>query len=401
MTNRWAVTTRVLLRLQLLFLGIALCLWVFFLLVGIYPPFWAVAGFTFLNGNLTALPFATVWPRLSRAQYGPTWVVFIAFLLPVAVLSSALATAVLNLLYKTNSSRDTELRTFVVGILITTITGVVTRASEQSRQVLREENQILQQAVAVGKVKLESQEADLRAAHEIQAGLLPRELPALPNATVACAWQPAQSVGGDYFDVVTLPSGKIAFCMADVCGKGISAALLMASVQAAFRAFAPDTSDVGSLCSRLNRTLCGVTGPARFVTFYCGVFEPGTRLLEYENAGHPPPLLLREDEAGPIPGGGVVLGLFPQAVYESRFLQLAPGDCMLLATDGILEAVDMQGEEFGEQGLARSAKAATGRGAQNIQQSVMKAVEAFCGGRFEDDASLLVILLDEEGRRPA
>ncbi len=387
------MTTRVLLRLQLLFLGIALCLWIFFLLVGIYPPFWAVAGFTFLNGNLTAVPFATVWPRVARAQRGPTWVKFIAFLLPVAVLSSALATAVLNVFYKANSSRDTELRTFVVGILITTITGVVTRASEQSRQVLQEENQMLQQAVAGGKVKLASQEADLRAAHEIQARLLPRELPALSNATVACAWQPAQSVGGDYFDVLPLPSGKVAFCMADVCGKGISAALLMANVQAAFRAFAPDTADVGSLCSRLNRTLCEVTGPARFVTFYCGVFDPDTRLFEYENAGHPHPLLLRGEEADPITGGGMVLGLFPEAVYESRLLQLVSGDRIILATDGILEAADQHGEEFGEQRLARAARAAALPEAGAIQQHVMETVALFCDGNFEDDASLMVILI--------
>lgn len=393
MITPWAVTARVLLHLQLLFLGIALCLWVFFLLVGIYPPFWAVAGFTFLNGNLTAVPFATVWPRLSRAQHGSTWAVFIAFLLPVAVLSSALATAILNFFYKANSSRDTELRTFVVGILITAITGVVTRASEQSRQVLREANRLLEQAVAVGKVKLDWQEADLRAAHEIQARLLPRDLPDLVNAAVACAWQPAQSVGGDYFDVVILPSGKIAFCMADVCGKGISAALLMASVQAAFRAFVPDISDVGSLCSRLNQTLCEVTGPARFVTFFCGVFDPDTRLLEYENAGHPPPLLLRGEVADQIPGGGMVLGLFPEAAYESRFLQLATGDRILLATDGILEAADRHGEEFGEQRLVRSAQAAALPRAGGIQQHVMETVAAFCDGNFEDDASLMVILI--------
>ncbi len=385
--------SRFLLRLQLLFLGIAFCLWVFFLLVGIYPPFWAVAGFTFLNGNLTAVPFATVWPRVARSQRGPTWTAFIAFLLPVAVMSSALATGVLNFFYKANNSRDTELRTFVVGILITTITGVVTRTSEQARRVLQEENQSLQQAVAVGTMKLASQEADLRAAHEIQARLLPREVPALRNATVACAWQPAHSVGGDYFDVLTLPSGKVVFCMADVCGKGISAALLMANVQAAFRAFAPDSADVGSLCLRLNRTLCEVTGPARFVTFYCGVFDPDTRWFEYENAGHLPPLLLRGEEAEPITGGGMVLGLFPEAAYESRFLQLLSGDRIILATDGILEAADQHGEEFGEARLASASRAAVLPAAGTIQQQVMTTVTAYCNGNFEDDASLMVIVI--------
>ena len=386
-------TLGVLLRLQLLFLGIASCLWVFFLLVGIYPPFWAVAGFTFLNGDLTAVPFAMLWPRVSRARHGSTWAVFLAFLLPVAALSSALATAVLNLFYQATSSRDTELRTFVVGILITTITGTVTRASERSRQVLQTENQLLQQAVAVGNVKLASQEADLRAAHEIQARLLPRELPTLLHATVACAWQPAQSVGGDYFDVLPLPSGKVAFCMADVCGKGISAALLMANVQAAFRAFAPDSTDVASLCSRLNRTLCEVTGPARFVTFYCGVFDPRTRLFEYENAGHPRPLLLRGEEAHSLPGGSMVLGLFPEAAYESRFLQLVAGDRIILATDGIFEAADQHGNEFGEQRLARAARAAVLPGADGMQQQVMETVTTFCEGIFDDDASLMVILV--------
>lgn len=370
-----------------------MCLWTFFLLVGIYPSFWAVTGFVFLNGNLSAIPFATLWPRLSRGQDGPTWTVFLAFLIPVAALSSSLATWVLTLLYTRDDSREIGLRTFVVGILITIVTGIVTRTSEQSRRDLLNANLVLERAVAVGNVKLASQEADLRAAHEIQARLLPRDLPSLPNATVACAWQPAQSVGGDYFDVLPLPSGKIAFCMADVCGKGISAALLMANVQAAFRAFAPDSADVGSLCSRLNRTLCEVTGPARFVTFYCAVFDPDTRLFEYENAGHPPPLLLRGEGAEPITGGGTVLGLFPEAAYESRFLQLASGDRILLATDGILEAEDQGGEQFGEQRLAHAAKAASLPGAGAIQQHVMKTVATFCDGNFEDDASLMVILI--------
>lgn len=392
MTTSWDSTSRILLRLQLMFLGIALCLWVFFLLVGIRSSFWAVAGFTFLNGNLSAIPFATLWPRLFRKQNGPTWIAFLAFLVSVAVLSSAFATWVLALLY-TGNSRDIGLRTFVVGMLITIVTGIVTRTSEQSRRDLLEANLLLEQAVAIGKVKLDSQEADLRAAHDIQARLLPRDLPLLLHASVACAWQPAQSVGGDYFDVLPLASGKVAFCMADVCGKGISAALLMANVQAAFRAFAPDSADVGSLCSRLNRTLCQVTGPARFVTFYCGVFDPLTRLFEYENAGHPPPLLLRGEDATPIAGGGMVLGLFPEAGYESRFLQLDSGDCIVIATDGILEAANQHGEEFGEQRLAQCAKAAALPGAEAIQQHVMESVAAFCDGQFEDDASLMVILI--------
>ena len=192
---------------------------------------------------------------------------------------------------------------------------------------------------------------------------------------------------------MVLPSGKIAFCMADVCGKGISAALLMASTQAAFRAFAPDSADVGSLCSRLNRTLCEVTGPARFVTFYCGIFDPDTRLFEYENAGHPPPLLLRGEEVNLIAGSGIVLGLFSEAAYQSRFLQLTSGDCIVLATDGILEALNRHGEEFGEQRLAHSANTVALPGAGAIQQHIMKTVTAFCDGNFEDDASLMVILI--------
>ncbi len=190
----------------------------------------------------------------------------------------------------------------------------------------------MEQQITVGQIKLEAHEAELKTAHEIQAHLLPHELPQMKPYRIACAWEPVRSVGGDYFDVLTLGPDRLGICIADVSGKGITAALLMANLQAAVRAFAPGISGPGALCQKLNEVLCGSVAPGKFVTLFYGVIASDTLTLRFENAGHSPPIVLRGEGFTVLDEGGTVLGLFREAAYAERQFELRPGDCLLLTT---------------------------------------------------------------------
>jgi sigma-B regulation protein RsbU (phosphoserine phosphatase) len=252
----------------------------------------------------------------------------------------------------------------------------------------------LENQVTVGQIKLQAHEAELKTAHEIQAHLLPHELPQMKPFQIACAWEPARSVGGDYFDVLTLGPDRLGICIADVSGKGITAALLMANLQAAVRAFAPGSTGPGALCCKLNEVLCGSIAPGKFVTLFYGVIDSERLMLYFENAGHSSPIVLRGDEATILIEGGTVLGLFPKSAYEDRQFALRPGDCLLLTTDGVTEAADELDEEFGNERVIASARAARSLGAQGIRTRILDDVTRFCNGNFLDDASLVVVTVD-------
>jgi sigma-B regulation protein RsbU (phosphoserine phosphatase) len=203
-------------------------------------------------------------------------------------------------------------------------------------------------------------------------------------------------VGGDYFDVLTLGPDQLGICIADVSGKGITAALLLANLQAAVRAFAPVSSGPGALCSKLNEVLCGSIAPGKFVTLFYGVIDRARLILNFENAGHSSPIVLRGDGATILTEGGTVLGLFPKSVYEERQFALRPGDCLLLTTDGVTEAANEHDhdEEFGNGRVIASARAARSLGAPGIRTRILDDVTRFCDGNFHDDATLIVVTVD-------
>ena len=175
--------------------------------------------------------------------------------------------------------------------LVTLVFGVVEFLYRGTKMRLERRNVELQRKVELSAERLELQEEELERAREIQESLLPKEIPQLPGFEVAAVWHPARAVGGDYFDVLRLDDHRLAFCIADVVGKGVSAALLMANVQAAVRAFASDAKSPAWLCSRVNSVLCGNIASDKFVTFFYGVLDTAARRLEYCNAGHLSPLL--------------------------------------------------------------------------------------------------------------
>jgi sigma-B regulation protein RsbU (phosphoserine phosphatase) len=175
-------------------------------------------------------------------------------------------------------------------------------------------------------------------------------------------------------------------------GKGVSAALLMANLQAAVHAFAQDAQSPAWLCSRVNAVLCSNIAEGKFVTFFYGVLDAATRQFDFCNAGHVPPLLINDSGSiRRLPTGGIVLGMFDTAEYANATVNLSPGDRLVLFTDGITEAFSPAGEEYGEERVAQAATEHRKLSAPDLNHRLLQDASDFCKGQFHDDATLVVI----------
>jgi sigma-B regulation protein RsbU (phosphoserine phosphatase) len=387
-------------RFQLILLAISLAL------VG---AFWLFQGrmstndiaeyfiFTFIVGNCSRLA-AQSTTRFYGAKTFPLDLLLLLLIeVPACIAGGYLALIVAKLLVV--ESRTDNLLSFSLPAMLKSIffSGVITTPlylSLKRQAGLELRNRELESQVTLGRIELQTQEAELRAASEIQSHLLPLDIPRINGLEIACAWQPARSVGGDYFDVLALAPGQIGLCLADVSGKGMTAALLMANLQALVRAFAPAALSAGALCRKVNEALNGNVLPGKFVTLFYGVVDIATLTLRFENAGHCQPIILRDHATILLTGGGTVLGLLPQAKYEERIFSLQSGDCLLLMTDGVSEATNEADEEFGAERVAETALAARDLGANGIRTKILEDVSRFCNGIFQDDASLIVMTVD-------
>jgi sigma-B regulation protein RsbU (phosphoserine phosphatase) len=276
-------------------------------------------------------------------------------------------------------------------ILVIVVYGVMSFLFEKTTARFERRTVELQSMVQAGAARLEIQDEELQRAREIQESLLPKEISQLAGFEVATAWQPARAVGGDYFDVLKLGENRLAICIADVSGKGVPAALLMANVQASLRASVRDMDSPARVCSIINGMLCESIAADRFVTFICGVLDADTRSFRYCNAGHPYPILVSSGAIRRLDQGGAVLGVFPAWAYQNSSVDLSPGDRLLLFTDGITEAEGPQGEEFGMEKVAAFARAHAADSAATMNQQLLAQVTQFCGAHFLDDATLLVL----------
>lgn len=239
-------------------------------------------------------------------------------------------------------------------------------------------------------------EEELRDAREIQDGLLPKNLPEIPGYDIAAMTQPLKFVGGDYYNVVRLSERDTVFCIADVAGKGMPAALLMSSLHAAMKPLMWQRPAPAELCHRLNRILCDFIPVGKFCSFFYGVLDSVENRLSYCNAGHNPPLLVRADgSSAELDAAGAVLGQFPQWNYEESRVALQPGDRLLLFTDGLAEANNRDEEPFGEANLVRLARENADLSAADLLHEIMRAASQHCGEKFQDDASLIVLKASE------
>lgn len=240
--------------------------------------------------------------------------------------------------------------------------------------------------------RLEQEQREMEEARRIQRKLLPASVPQIEGWEIAASWQPAQGVGGDCFDALQFGPSRIAISIADVVGKGIPAALLMSNLQAAVRAFATEVVAPGELCHQVNRILCGNIAEGRFISFFYCVVDADLGTLTFSNAGHYPPILVRANgEIERLEAGGAVLGVLADSGYLQAQIATAPGDRLILFTDGITEARDAVDEEFGEERLISLAIEHRACSAPALQARLTEAVASFTGGRFQDDATLIVL----------
>lgn len=237
------------------------------------------------------------------------------------------------------------------------------------------------------------QQREFEDARLIQRGLLPAAMPQTAGVQLASSWQPANGVGGDCFDALTFGAG-VGLTIADVAGKGVPAALLMSNLQAAVRAFAQDAAAPGAVCTSVNRLLCRNMASGRFVTFCYVRMDMTARKLTYANAGHNPPLLVRASgRVDALVPTGTVLGVFAESAYDQGEFWIEPGDRLVLYTDGITEGRNPEGDEFGEERLAEVASRHRALKADDMLAAMLREIEGFNRGAYEDDATLIVAAL--------
>ncbi len=241
-------------------------------------------------------------------------------------------------------------------------------------------------------------EEEMRLARDMQERLLPAALPPVPGATLAARNVPSREVGGDYYDVMELSEGRLLLAIADVTGKGVPAALLMANLQACLHALGPVEMSLEEGTARVNRVICENTDAATFITFFCAIYYPGEQRLDYVNAGHNPPLVLRASGVvDRLETGGLLLGVLRSAPYEQGTVSLAPGDVLACFTDGATEAMNAAEEEYEEGRLIDCLKRHRNEEAGAILEAVRADIRAFAGESpfLDDDLTLLVLRVSE------
>jgi phosphoserine phosphatase RsbU/P len=238
-------------------------------------------------------------------------------------------------------------------------------------------------------------ENEISIAREVQTQLFPRALPIVPGVEMEAICKAARSVSGDYYDFIQLSPTHLAFAVADISGKGISAALLMASLQAALRsqmlAEGSEHMSTAELVSRLNKHLVRNTGDDRFATFFIAVYDSATRMLRYTNAGHLPSFLISKDAALHLDKGGMVLGVVEESSYEEGAV-LVPADSLLVGySDGLVEPENVYGEEFGIKRLQQAAVYVQGSAPRVVAEALMNAAEEWAGTPEQADDMTVVV----------
>jgi phosphoserine phosphatase RsbU/P len=259
------------------------------------------------------------------------------------------------------------------------------------------ENAQLLAAITEEVAQRERLNREVEIAREVQERLFPQVLPPVAGLDYSGACRPALGVGGDYYDFLALPEGKFGVAIGDVSGKGIAAALMMASLEASLRAEAtraPD--DLAALVGNVNHLVFQASISNRYATFFYAQYQPGQRRLTYVNAGHNPPILLRRQGGGcriiRLTAGGAVVGLLESFPYQQETLILQPGDVLVAFTDGISEAMNPAEEEFGEERLLEVLKECADLPAASALSAIMQAADSFAAGAKQYDDMTLVVL---------
>src|SRR6516164_6209415 len=236
---------------------------------------------------------------------------------------------------------------------------------------------------------------ELEIAREVQEHLFPQRLPEVPGLDYCGQCRPAREVGGDYYDFLELPGGRFGVAIGDVSGKGVGAALMMASLEASLRALAAVVEDPAELMERVSGLLHQASSANRYATLFYAYYDPSSRRLSYVNAGHNPPVVLRSCgdafQVFRLETGGPVIGLL-QHSYERGVFSHEPGDLLVLFTDGVSESMNARFEEWGEERLIDFAKICYALPSSEGLQRILSAAQAFAAGASQHDDMTLVVL---------
>uniref|UniRef100_A0A832DFK1 PPM-type phosphatase domain-containing protein n=1 Tax=Ignavibacterium album TaxID=591197 RepID=A0A832DFK1_9BACT len=243
---------------------------------------------------------------------------------------------------------------------------------------------------ALEKQKLEE---ELEFARDIQQNLLPSQIPPTNNFDIAAINLPSKQVGGDYFDIIKVDEGKYIIAIADVSGKGIPASLLMANMQAFLQVISKQKIDIATATALINDLITQNTSDGRFITFFWGLLDDNEKKLTYVNAGHNPPILVRQNKIIRLSEGGIILGVMKTIMpYNSNSINLESGDKIILFTDGVSEAMNPYAEEFSEDRLEQIAINTSSLSSSETMNSIRKEIEEFVQGAPQsDDLTMLII----------
>jgi len=241
---------------------------------------------------------------------------------------------------------------------------------------------------------------EIAVGRKVQESLLPRQNPTFAGWDIGLTTRPANDIGGDLVDYMDLDSDRLGVELGDVAGKGLGAALLMAKLQATLRALAPNAHSIAELGAQINRILCRDATPNRFATLIHLEISAETGQVTLLNAGHMPPLVLRETGVTELPKGDPALGLAPTSVYQPQTVDLGSGDILLLYSDGLSDAMNPEEEFFGEARLKKLLATMQAASAEAICRKLLNAVDRFVrDARAHDDLSIVVLKRIGEGHQ--
>jgi sigma-B regulation protein RsbU (phosphoserine phosphatase) len=260
-------------------------------------------------------------------------------------------------------------------------------------------------SLAIQQLLAEAQESrwleeELVMAQKIQASLLPQSLPDNTRFQVAAHAEASRPIGGDFYDHLPIDEDRFGLIIADACGKGLPAAMLISQIQAIVKNEVHHGSSIRQTMQNLNRHVRRYGSSRRFVTMFYGSFDDRAGILEFANAGHHPPILLRKNgEVEFLKTTGPALNIIPDSDYQIQAVRIKPGDAVLFYTDGVTETMNGAREEFGEQRLLDLFIRHRRRSAQDIIRSIIDELSSFCGSAvLPDDRTLMVMKVLEDGR---
>jgi len=280
-----------------------------------------------------------------------------------------------------------------------------------SRQISEEDVRLIAQIARFAAIKLETtrlreegiqkriMDEELKTASVIQRRLLPPAPTGVIGYTFAGMNRPCRTVSGDYYDFIVRPDGRVYFVIADVSGKGVTAGLLMAGLQASFRIFTKSDPTPADLMMQLNVALKENLPQSKFVTLFLGRLDTRTGVVEYANAGHTPPLWVQRDSVQELGDTDLVLGVVSVAEYTNRMMKLAPGDSLVIFTDGLSEAESVEREDIASARLQQKVSTLHGASADELTRAIEELVLSHVEAPLTDDVTLVVVSRNVRGRR--